>query len=315
MKVAVISPFSPPLQQKIREAAAGCEVTFFDRPLTAQEIGQYHIIVGNPAHALLPQATNLKLLQLISAGTDGYTDRAVYPGDNVVLCNASGAYGDVIAEFMLAMQLCLQKNLHLYRDNMVHPAWEMLPAGAGAAGATVLCLGTGDIGGHYAQKVQALGGYTIGVKNTPAAELPGFDELHTTGELDALLPRADVIAMSLPDTPATRGLMGADQLARCKPGALLINVGRGTAVDTEALLQALRSGRLGGAALDVTDPEPLPADHPLWRQPGCLITPHVTGRSNDQVTKKAIAEIAAANIASFLQSGKPVRAVDFKKTY
>lgn len=119
-------------------------------------------------------------------------------------------------------------------------------------------------------------------------------------DLDAELPQADLVALSLPGTDETAHMFDAARIARMKPGAILMNVGRGTAVDTDALTEALRSGHLFGAALDVTDPEPLPADHPLWKLPNAFITPHISGRFSLPRTLDNIVDIFARNLRHYL---------------
>ena len=121
-------------------------------------------------------------------------------------------------------------------------------------------------------------------------------------ELDAELPQADLVALSLPGTPETLHLFGAERLALCKPGAILLNVGRGTAVDGEALAAAVHSGQLSGAGLDVTDPEPLPPEHPLWDCPNVLITPHISGLG---ASKQKHAEWFAENLRAYIE-GRPL---------
>ena len=120
-----------------------------------------------------------------------------------------------------------------------------------------------------------------------------------TAHLDEELPQADLVALSLPGTPETRRMFDADRLARCKRGAILLNVGRGSTVDCDALAAAVQSGALYGAALDVTDPEPLPPDHPLWNLDTVLITPHISGRFSLPRTLENIVEIFAHNLARF----------------
>ena len=124
-------------------------------------------------------------------------------------------------------------------------------------------------------------------------------------ELDAELPQADLVALSLPGTPETLHLFNTERLALCKPGAILLNVGRGTAVDGEALAAAVHSGQLSGAGLDVTDPEPLPPEHPLWAEPNVIITPHVTGGFSLPKTLDNIVDIFAHNLKRYA-AGQPL---------
>ena len=139
------------------------------------------------------------------------------------------------------------------------------------------------------------------------------DELHTNAALDDLIPRADVIALALPETADTRGILSAERIAMMKQGSYVLNVGRGTAIDQDALLAAVREGKIAGAGLDVTDPEPLPADHPLWKEENIFITPHVSGHFHLQATHDNIVDIAIRNIRALLDGGEFVSRVDAKK--
>ena len=160
-----------------------------------------------------------------------------------------------------------------------------------------------------------MGAYDIGIKRTPAPRPDFVDELYTLDKLDECLSRADIVFLSLPETPATRGLFGADRLARMKEGAILLNAGRGSAVDTGALCDAVESGRLGGAGLDVTDPEPLPEGHRAWSVRDILITPHVSGGYHLPYTHDRIVEICGENLRRF-RAGEPLlHRVDRKEGY
>ena len=142
---------------------------------------------------------------------------------------------------------------------------------------TALILGVGGIGTEAARLCHAFGMRVIGVDGRRDDPPPGVDELHRPEHLDALLPRADFVIMTIPHTPATEGLMNRERLRRMKPTAFLINIGRGMTVRLDDLVAALHAGEIAGAALDVFEIEPLPADHPLWTAPNVLITPHTAG--------------------------------------
>ena len=272
------------------------------------------IIVGNLAPERVGMAQNLQLLQLNSAGADGYLEPGILP-PGARLCNATGAYGLAISEHMLGVLLSLMKNLELYRDAQKEGAWRSQGPVDSLWGATVLVLGMGDIGGEFGRRCKALGAKVIGVRRSPRACPDYAQEVHTLEDLGQLLPQADVVAVTLPGTEATRGLLGREQFAAMKQGAYLLNVGRGFIVDTEALCDALESGRLGGAGLDVTDPEPLPPEHRLWRIPRAVVTPHISGFYHLKETHRRIVNICAENLEKFGR-GQPLRnLVDFSTGY
>lgn len=307
-------PFSPAQKERLKTAHPRQEVHFFDHLPTPAELAGFDCIIGNPPVSLIKELPDLKLLQLCSAGVDVYVNDPDY-SRQVILANASGAYGEIIAEFTIGMHLYLLKQLGQYRDAMAEGRWEMLGQVSQLAGSTVVCLGTGDLGASYAKKAQLLGAHTIGVKRTPAANLPGFDQVATMDQLEEVLPQADALVLSLPDTPETRQILNARTLSCCKDGVLVINIGRGTAIDTEALCQALDAGKVGAAGLDVTDPEPLPQEHRLWKYPNVLITPHVTGGSCNAVSREWIVEIANRNISAFIETGAVPHAIDIERKY
>ena len=229
--------------------------------------------------------------------------------EKCIVTNATGAYGLAISECMLAMWLSLLKELPTYRDNQREHRWAPTGHFVGSiAGSRVLCVGMGDIGSNFARRAYALGAEVVGVRRTVHPDTPCPDyctRVVAQSALDAELPQADLVALSLPGTPETLHLFNAERLALCKPGAILLNVGRGTAVDGEALAAAVHSGRLSGAGLDVTDPEPLPPEHPLWAEPNVIITPHVTGGFSLPKTLDNIVDIFAHNLKRYA-AGQPL---------
>jgi phosphoglycerate dehydrogenase-like enzyme len=190
-----------------------------------------------------------------------------------VLCSARGAHDVPVSEWVLAAILSDVKNLATARDHQREERWVTEPVGR-LKGSTVLLLGYGSIARAVEDRLQPFGVRILRIARRPRAGVA------TMEALPALLPQADIVVILLALTPETAGTVDAAFLRRMKSGALLVNAARGRLVDTGALLQALEGGRVR-AVLDVTDPEPLPAGHPLWRAPGALITPHVGGNTAD----------------------------------
>ena len=261
------------------------------------------VILGNPTPSQLKECEHLKLLQLQSAGADNYCQPGILPED-VVLCNATGSYGMAIAEHMVGVTMMMAKKLHLYRDQQFAGVWRDLGPVMPISGSRVLVVGLGDIGTEYAIRMYMLGANITGVTRTVKQGPPFVDQMAVTAQLDELLPQADIVALALPGGSATAGIMNAHRIGLMKQGALLLNVGRGSAVDTDALVQALEQGRLSGAALDVTDPEPLPAGHPLWHQPRAVITPHISGGLHLRDIYNKLVVRCIRNVAAFAQ-GRP----------
>jgi phosphoglycerate dehydrogenase-like enzyme len=219
--------------------------------------------------ALLKQLPGLRLVQTFSAGVDSILPR-LPPG--VVLCRAVGVHDAPVSEWVLAAILAMQRRLPDFLDLQRRGEWNRNASESvgDLDGQTVLVLGYGSIGRALAARLAPFGARVVGISRHP------HEDSHSTDALPQLLPEADVVVDLLPLTPETEKFVDGPFLAQMKQGALLVNVGRGRTVDTEALLDALRGGRVR-AALDVTEPEPLPAEHPLWHTPNVLITPHIAG--------------------------------------
>lgn len=260
------------------------------------------VILGNPPAEELAACENLRLLQTKSAGTERYQLPGVLP-EGAALLSASGAYGHSVSEHMLAMLLSLMKRLPAYRDRQRDGSWSDLGPVKTLTGARVLCVGTGDLGSSFARLCKALGARTAGIRRDAARPAGGIDEMHPMDRLDGLLPQADVVALMLPYTADTVRLMDRRRLLLMKRDAILLNGGRGTAVDCAALAEVLEGGHLWGACLDVTDPEPLPAGHPLWAQERAVLTPHTAGGDHLPDTADRIAGIALEHLTAFLCGG------------
>jgi len=268
-----------------------------------EEVLKADVIFGNVNPEYIAGAEKLKWVQLATAGSDTYAP-VIPPG--VLLTNCTGAYGPAISEYMLAVLLSLLKRLPQYYENQMKGLWKYAGTVGAIENSVCLVVGLGDIGGSFARKMKALGAYTIGVRRRDMRKPEYVDELHGMDALDSLLPRADVVALSLPQSPETRGIMNARRLALMKKGSILINVGRGSAVDQEALAEALNSEHLGGAALDVAVPEPLPPEDPIWKAKNILITPHVSGGWSLPSTLDRIMDIFMENLKAW-QEGKTLR--------
>jgi phosphoglycerate dehydrogenase-like enzyme len=215
---------------------------------------------------LLAQMTQLRVIQTLSAGVDWLLPRA--PA-GVILCDASGSRDVPVAEWVLAAILASTKMMPELRDCQRERDWQWRQTSE-LAGRTVLILGYGAIGAAVEARLAPFDVELIRIARSARAGV------HSVDELRSLLPLAEIVVVLLPLTPATTGLLDADLLARLRPGALLVNAARGRILESQALLELLRAGRVR-AVLDVTDPEPLPAEHPLWNAPGVLITPHLAG--------------------------------------
>ncbi len=314
-KIYVIADFSQENQKTIRAAAANAQLTFLPAcELTPANIADVDAVVGPLPKALIPQAKKLEYLQLCSAGADAYLTPGLLPED-ILLCNATGAYGHAVSEHLFAGILAVTKKLHLYRDAQHRHAWESLGSVPSIAGMKAIIIGPGDIGGRLARLLRAVGVYIVCVRRT-VAEKPDFaDEVYTSESLNDILPCADIIAMAVPGSASTYHMISSAQFAVMKRGVILANAGRGNAIDPDALCQAVDSGIIGAAFLDVTEPEPLPKNHPLWDKQSVFITPHISGGYHMPQTRDTLAAIVAENLHRYLTGQTLINIVDRKTGY
>ncbi len=306
MHLLVIFPANEEHRQKISALVPEWTLTFCKKQeVTPEIISQADVILGNVPPAMLQYAHNLRWIQLSSAGYHEYVVEGVMP-QHVRLTNSVGAFGLSVSEHLLAMLFALYKNFPYYRDAQNKNCWIRPLPTRSVEGSTILVIGLGDTGSQFARKVHALGARVIGVRRSIQETKPAYvDELYESSQLDRILPLADAVAICLPGTAATEGLFTASRLACMKEHSFLLNVGRGSIVDTQALIDALESGHLAGAALDVFAPEPLPCDSPLWNIPQVLITPHTAGGFHLPSTMDSIVRIALMNLFSFI-NGQPL---------
>ena len=258
--------------------------------------------------AQLEAAPRLRWVHSPAAGVAGMLHAGMLARD-VVISNSRGLAAETIAEHVLAVTLALFRRLPLAVTRQAERTWAQdeisaPPGNRLLRGATVLLVGLGAIGSAAAWRLDALGAEVLGLRRRAGEPLPrGVRAVRPPSDLQALLPSADVVVVAAPQTPSTRGLIGAPELARMKPDAVLVNVSRGGLVDEEALAAALRAGRLAGAALDVFRGEPLAPGSPLWNVPNLLITPHTSGFRRDHWD--AATALFASNLRRF-EAGEPL---------
>ena len=302
-------------EAQVRDAAE--EYAFVCRPadsLTESDLTDVQIILGSLDPALLPAANRLEWLQIAWAGADNYLNAGTLR-DDVLFTNASGAYGLAVSEHMLAVTLALVRRLHQYARNQQAHVWADRGAITSVEGSKVLVLGLGDIGGRYARKMKALGAYVIGLRRTEAEKPDYLDEQYTIDRLDEQLPRADIVAMVLPGGAATNHIMDERRLRLMKKNAYLVNCGRGSAIDPQGLKRVLAEGAIGGAALDVTEPEPLPADDPLWDDERVILTPHISGQFFLRETFERVIRICGENLYRYAHGLELAHVVDRRTGY
>ncbi len=307
-------------QEMLRNAAPEYTFTFMEdwntNPGYEEERKKANIMIGQPRVAYLKDAANLEWLQLGISGADRYTSDPEFPA-HVMLTNMTGAFGHSISEYLLVMLLSLYKKMHLYRDQQKDRIWLDRGEEKTLAGKTVLIVGAGDIGTRFARLVSVFGTRIWGIRRVEREIPEGFERMETLDKLDELLPQADVVVLSLPSTPATRGLFDKERLERLKADAVLLNVGRGDAIVQEDLIEVLEAGHLYGVGLDVTVPEPLPQENPLWKMENVILTPHISGGSFEHLdeTYRYILKMAAENLGRYAAGEELMNLVDMETGY
>ena len=247
--ILVVMPVKDEHKKTLEQHSQGNKFIYSSYDNVTQEMVQEaNVIIGNVDPFYLQEAKNLEWLQLNSAGADPYVKKGVLPED-VILTNATGAYGPSVAEHMLAVLFSLQKKLHLYRDNQNQCEWQDEGGVMSLCGGTLLIVGLGDIGLYFARLMKNFDYHIIGIKRRPGQVPQDIDELHTMDDLDKLLPKADVVLSVLPDSKATRNIFNKDRFEKMKNTSILLNAGRGSAVNTEDLCEALIQGQIYGAGL------------------------------------------------------------------
>lgn len=316
MNILVTPSLNEHQKTKLQTAAPKQNFIFCpQKEITEKELETADIILGNlAAPSQLSLCKQLKWIHLNNAGTEGYCAPGILP-EGALLANATGAYGLAISEHMIGCLFALRKKLNLYYRNQLAHNWHSEGHVAVIEGSTVLVIGFGDIGSTFGKKMKGLGCRVLGVKRRLGEKPDWMDGLYSMEELDELLPQADIIAMSLPGNTSTYHVMNKERIGLLKKNTIILNVGRGTAIDTDALVEALNAQAIAGAALDVTDPEPLPADHPLWDCPNVILTPHVSGGFSLPETLEQIVDLFAVNLKHYFSGKALENIVDLNTGY
>jgi len=299
------------LRQEVERIAPGSR-TFTRDDLDADEglLDRVDVLYGWGVHNLLARAKRARWCQTVSAGV-GWIQQPEIVRHPAVVTNVH-IYDECIAEHLFGLLLVLIRRLDAAVRNQAAHEWKRVGEVDVLKGRTAVVVGCGSIGSRCAELAAAFGMNVLGVRRT-AGPVPHVEAVFGVDRLLDALARADVVFDLLPGTNETRHLLGARELAALPHGALLLNAGRGTTVDTDALVEALKSGQLGGAGLDVTDPEPLPPDHPLWDAPNVVITPHYSGAAAGN--SRQADEVFLENLRRFVADEPLINVADKERGY
>ena len=271
-----------------------------------EHIEEADAALGNIVPELFDRAKKLRWIACPQAGPPaGYYHQALIESD-VVVTNTRGIFNDHIGAHIMALVLAFARGLHKYIPQQLQQHWRPGHETVYLPGATAVIVGVGGIGGEAAKLCSEFGMTVIGVDPRRREAPPGVTELHRSESLLDVLPRGDFNIVTVPETPETQGMFGAEQFQAMKRSAYFINVGRGATVLLDDLSAALERGEIAGAGLDVFQVEPLPSDHPLWKMPGVLITPHVAAAGPHLNERRT--ELLLDNCVRF-NEGRPLRNV------
>ncbi len=277
------------------------------------EIAETRVFVGWPDDRMLAAMPRLEWVQLPSAGAERYVGNNRL-SERITLTTASGVFGIAGAEHAIALLFAVARDVRTHVEQTVERRWAKHASSFEIFESTIAVFGLGSIGSETALRLSSLGANVIGFKRNPTSTVPSYlAEFHTVDAAKSVLSRCDAAVLAMPGTPETTGLFDREMIESLKPGAIVVNVGRGSAVDQEALIAALESGQLRGAGLDVTDPEPLPDDHPLWRAPNVIIASHsmnVFDRKDERRFR-----LLEKNLERFVAGKEPANLVDHRRGY
>jgi phosphoglycerate dehydrogenase-like enzyme len=274
------------------------------------------VVLGSCSGALLEQLPELIWFQNFSSGSEACTATGGIKDADFILTNAQRLSSPAIAEHAIAMMMSLGRDLPLYQRNQLESKWQRSPSGAAnreISGQTMLVLGLGGIGNEVAKRAHGLGMRVIATRNSSRTGPDYVAQVGLASEMNELAKQADVVVNALPFTASTENIVDEAFFTAMKKGSVYISVGRGKTTDQEALMRALNSKHLAAAGLDVTDPEPLPKDHPLWTTENVIITPHSAGASMAGIQRGFI--LYQENLRRYLQGEKLLNVVNIERGY
>jgi len=326
----VVRNLTPSLATWLQDIAPGVELVNAETTSEAREAAATaDAVLGFCEESVLSAGSRVRWVQTYNAGVERCLSSDVFRTRGILLTNMQRIAGPVMAEHVMAMVLAHSRGLPGYVLAQREGRWARGASSANwtpfttlsdgdqpafsLVGKTMLVVGFGGIGSEVARRAQAFGMNVIGIRNTKAELPPTVSKMGLPSDLPAFVREADIVVDTLPLTPDTRGMFNAQIFGAMKKSAFFVNVGRGGTVVTDDLLEALQDGTIAGAGLDVVDPEPLPAGHPLWKAPRLFLTPHVSADSD--LDEEARWLLIRENLRRYVTGGKMLSVVDTAKGY
>ncbi|MDA1190134.1 MAG: D-2-hydroxyacid dehydrogenase [Candidatus Poribacteria bacterium] len=302
--ILVRTGFYTEFEKRLKELAPNATfLTFEERDEMLEKLPHADALYGgSPREDVLDKCPRLKWLHMSSAGVNPQMAKE-FGRRGITMTKGSGAYDIPIAEHVLAMMLAFSRGISHYIRQQPSHEWKRGMPLLQLSGKTLGIYGMGSIGGELARMCHALGMTVYGIARKPRPAPEYVEALWMTDKLDDLLRASDFLAVCAPLTDETRHTFGEREFGLMKPTSYIFNIGRGGTIVQDAMIDALRTGKIAGAGLDVTDPEPLPPDSPLWDMENVIITPHVSGGSDG--TEARVTSIVLENIRRFA-AGEPL---------
>ena len=309
-------------KQQMRSVAEECgfEMGFYESSEEAAgKIGDAEVVYCDDGD-LLKEMPNLKWCNSVSAGVGHFLKSGVFGSGEVMLTNSSGAYGLAISEHIIMVTLLLMRRMPEYFRVTAERGWTRDLKIRSIKDSVIAIVGTGNLGQNAAKRFMALGAKKVLGFSRSGSKREFFDEVFRIDDFSSVVSSSeneqiDVLVLCVPGTPESEGLLSADRIAVLPRKTFVINVGRGTVIDQDALIEALNDGRIAGAALDVMYPEPLPADHPLWTARNCIITPHISGDMGLPETVDITVDIFCENLRRYASGEKLTNLIDVSVGY
>jgi phosphoglycerate dehydrogenase-like enzyme len=326
----LVRNLTPERKTWLQEVAPGVELVNADTTSDARAAAATaDAVLGFCEEAVLAQSPGVRWVQTYNAGVERCLTSDVFRQRGIVLTNMQRIAGPVMAEHVMALVLAHARGLAGYVMAQREGKWargvnaaNWTPFNASSdgeqpaftlAGKTILIVGYGGVGSETAKRAQAFGMRIIAIRNSKADLPPGVTKMGLPADLPTYVKEADIVVDTLPLTAETRGMFDAAIFGAMKKTAFFVNVGRGGTVVTEALMKALQDGAIGGAGLDVVDPEPVPEGHPLWKTPRLILTPHVSADSDVDEDVRWL--LIRENLRRFVAGGKMLSVVDATRGY